>query len=61
MYNSEKEKEKAIIVAVSINRSKVDFDRELEELESLCFTAGLEVVGQTYQNQLLNDLLTPQQ
>lgn len=50
MYNSEKEKEKAIIVAVSINRSKVDFDRELEELESLCFTAGLEVVGQTYQN-----------
>ncbi len=44
------EKEKAIIVAVAINRSKVDFDRELEELESLCFTSGLEVVGQTYQN-----------
>lgn len=44
------EKEKAIIVAVAINRSKVDFDMELEELESLCFTSGLEVVGQTYQN-----------
>lgn len=50
MYNSMEEKEKAIIVAVAINRSKVDFDRELEELESLCFTADLEVVGQTYQN-----------
>lgn len=50
MYNSREEKEKAIIVAVAINRSKVDFDRELEELESLCFTAGLDVVGETYQN-----------
>lgn len=50
MYDSEKEREKAIIVGVAINRSKNDFQRELEELESLCYTAGLDVVGQTFQN-----------
>ena len=50
MHETETQKEKAIIVGVAFNKNGVDFDRELEELESLCFTAGLEVVGRTFQN-----------
>lgn len=43
-------KEKAIIVGVNFNESKFDFDKELEELTSLCHTANLEVVASTTQN-----------
>lgn len=43
-------KEKAIIVGVAFNKIQYKFDSALEELSSLCFTAGLEVVGSTYQN-----------
>lgn len=50
MHKTEIQKEKAIIVGVAFNKNGVDFDKELEELESLCFTAGLEVVGRTSQN-----------
>ena len=50
VYETREKKEKAIIVGVAFNNSKVNFDRELEELASLCHTAGLEVVANTYQN-----------
>lgn len=49
-YDNAEQKEKAIIVGVAINSQKVDFDRQLEELSSLCYTAHLEVVGSTSQN-----------
>ena len=42
MQETEKKKEKAILVAVAWNRTGVNFDKELEELSSLCYTAGLE-------------------
>ncbi len=45
-----KEKERAIIVGVAFNKIQYKFENALEELASLCFTAGLEVVGSTYQN-----------
>lgn len=44
------EKEKAVIVGVAFNKVQPNFNYELEELSSLCYTAGLEVVGSTYQN-----------
>lgn len=44
------EKEKAIIVCINFNKMNYDFDREEEELKSLCHTAGLEVVATTSQN-----------
>ena len=50
LYNLESKKENALIVGVAFNDSKADFDRELEELESLCFTAGLKVKGSVCQN-----------
>lgn len=49
-HETEKKKEKAIIVGVAFNKNGVSFDRELEELSSLCHTANLEVVGSTFQN-----------
>lgn len=49
-YNTEKEKEKAIIVGVSFNKRDANFDTQLEELKSLCYTAGIDVVGETTQN-----------
>ena len=45
-----KQKEKAIIVGVAFNKNHCDFTHALEELESLCYTAGLEVVGSAFQN-----------
>lgn len=45
-----KQKEKAIIVGVAFNKTQCDFTNALEELASLCYTAGLEVVGSAYQN-----------
>ena len=45
-----KQKEKALIVGVAFNKNHYDFEPSLEELSSLCFTAGLEVVGSTSQN-----------
>lgn len=50
MHKTNQDKEKAIIVAVAFNKNGINFDKELEELSSLCFTAGLEVVASTYQN-----------
>ena len=50
IQETEKKKEKAILVAVAWNRTGVNFDKELEELSSLCYTAGLEIVGETGQN-----------
>ena len=50
LISTEKIKEKAIIVGIAFNKTNYNFDLNLSELESLCFTAGLEVVGSTYQN-----------
>ncbi len=49
-HKTEQEKEKAIIVGVAFNKIGVNFENELDELSSLCYTAGLEVVASTYQN-----------
>ena len=46
----EKQIERAIVVAVAQNAQNPDFENELEELRSLCFTAHLEVVGSATQN-----------
>lgn len=50
LKETQKEKEKAVIVGVAFNKIHYNFDYALEELSSLCFTAGLEVVGSTFQN-----------
>ena len=50
LKSTEKEKEKAVIVGVVFNKGQYNFELALQELSSLCFTAGLEVVGQTSQN-----------
>ena len=50
LKSTEKEKEKAVIVGVVFNKGQYNFDLALQELASLCYTAGLEVVGQTSQN-----------
>ncbi len=47
-YETKKIAEKAYLVGV-IFSNKEDVDMSLTELESLCETAGLKVVGQTYQ------------
>ena len=49
-YSTEEQKEKAIIIGVSFNKMPKDVDLVLSELESLCFTANLEVVGKAFQN-----------
>lgn len=50
LKNTSKEKEKAIIVGVVFNKNQYNFEPALEELSSLCYTAGLEVVGSATQN-----------
>ncbi len=50
VLDTKKEKEKAVIVGVAFNKIGVNFDKELEELSSLCFTSGIQVVASTYQN-----------
>lgn len=49
-FETNKKAEKALLVGVAINKIHHSFDDELEELGSLCHTAGLEVVGHTHQN-----------
>lgn len=50
LVSTEKVKERAIIVGVAFNKTNYNFDMELDELSSLCYTAGLEVVGSACQN-----------
>jgi len=50
LYETNKKAEKALLVGVAINKIHHSFDDEFEELSSLCHTAGLEVVGQIFQN-----------
>ena len=50
LKETQKEKEKAVIVGVAFNKIHPNFDYALEELSNLCHTAGLEVVGSTVQN-----------
>ena len=50
LYSLEQKKEKAIIVGVAFNDNHASFSDELEELESLCFTAGLQVEASLSQN-----------
>lgn len=47
---TQKDREKAVIVGVCFNKNQYNFDNALEELSSLCFTAGLEVVASCFQN-----------
>lgn len=42
--------ERAIVVAVAFNSIRPDFEKEFEELNALCETAHLEVVGKASQN-----------
>ena len=49
-YSTEEQKEKAIIIGVSFGKTPKDIDLVLSELESLCSTANLEVVGKAFQN-----------
>lgn len=50
LISNEKIKEKAVLVGVAFNKNQYNFDAPLEELKSLCETAGLEVVGYASQN-----------
>ena len=50
LKETSKQKEKAVIVGVAFNKNQYNFEPALEELASLCFTAGLEVVGSATQN-----------
>lgn len=50
LNDTSKQKEKAVIVGVAFNKNQYNFEPALEELASLCFTAGLEVVGSATQN-----------
>lgn len=50
LNDTSKQKEKAVIVGVAFNKNQYNFEPALEELSSLCFTAGLEVVGSATQN-----------
>lgn len=50
IFETNKKTEKALLVGVVIRKIHHSFDDELEELASLCHTAGLEVLGQTSQN-----------
>lgn len=50
LKDTSKQKEKAVIVGVAFNKNQYNFEPALEELASLCFTAGLEVVGSATQN-----------
>ena len=50
IYSTEEQKEKAIIIGVSFGKTPKDIDLVLSELESLCSTANLEVVGKAFQN-----------
>ncbi|MBE7075095.1 MAG: GTPase HflX [Clostridiales bacterium] len=47
-YSTQKETEKAVLVGI-IYRNKEDVNAQLKELERLAETAGVKVVGQTYQ------------
>ena len=47
-YSTEKEQERAILAGV-IYRNKEDVTAQLKELERLAETAGVKVLGQTYQ------------
>lgn len=50
LKETSKEKEKAVIVGVVFNKNQYNFEPALDELSSLCYTAGLEVVGSATQN-----------
>ena len=50
LISTERIKERAVIVGIAFNKTNYNFDLDLEELESLCCTSGLEVVGQCSQN-----------
>ena len=50
LKDTSKQKERALIVGVAFNKNQYNFEPALEELSSLCYTAGLEVVGSAYQN-----------
>ena len=47
-YSTQKEIEKAILVGI-IYRNKEDVNAQLKELERLAETAGVKVLGKTYQ------------
>lgn len=47
-YQTDKEKERAYLVGVAFS-NKDDVEYSLKELKNLCETAGLEVIGKTYQ------------
>lgn len=49
-YGTEKQKEKAILVGVSFNKTVTDIEGALAELKGLADTAGLETVGYAFQN-----------
>ncbi len=49
------EAEKAIIVAVDINKSMLNIEEAMEELEGLCKTDGIIVVGKLTQNRQTPD------
>lgn len=49
-FNTIEEQEKAFLIGVSLGKTVVDIERELNELEGLAHTAGLQVVGKAFQN-----------
>ncbi len=53
--SSDLEKDKAILVAVDINRSYLNLEESLEELKGLCLTDNIEVVGVVTQNKSAPD------
>lgn len=50
VFDTSDKKERALIVGVCFNRNSYDFDKDIDELESLCVTAGIIVCGSTSQN-----------
>ncbi len=49
-YGTQVEKERAILVGVSFDKTVTDIEGNLAELKGLAKTAGLEVVGYAFQN-----------
>ena len=50
IFGTQEQKEKALLVGVSFDKTVTDIDGSLEELKGLAKTAGLEVVGKAFQN-----------
>ena len=49
-FDTAEKQEKVVVVGISFNKMPADVEKALLEIESLCHTANLEVVGKAFQN-----------